>query len=557
MTRKATAWDKFGTPPTFSSVWIDRTWTIGLMLAALLLYTLNLGGAALRDWDEGLIAQVARDIFRAPPGSWVWLHPTLAGAPYLNKPPFVHWLIAIAYRLGGVNEWTTRLPAALLSATSVPLLYRIGREIFSRRTPAIFAALVYLTTLPIARHGRLAMLDGVLISLFLLLLLCLLRSRRDLRWGLGVGIAFGLLCLTKGIAALLLGTIVLGFVYLDTPRLLTSGYIWAGVGLGTLPAIGWFGAQWWHYGQEFLRAGLLEQSFSRVWTPVENNKGAPWFYLLEVLKYGLPWLVFLPGGLRLAWENRNWSWAKLVLLWSVVYLVAISLMSTKLPWYVLPLYPALALTIGAYLAEICSAEALLEKSPRSPYPIAWAGIYSFAAIVCAIGGFYLGIEPPAQLELTILLAALTLTFTATTVLLLRQDSQFILLLLWGMYVSLLLLTQSRYWVWELGDAYPVKPVAAIVQQYTPVGQIVQTSYPYNRPSLNFYSDRPVIPETLATLKRDWQRNPRSYFLVDQAALDQLGLESARSLGQAEGWSLITRSSIPSIQASSLSRKQAD
>lgn len=553
MTRKASTWDKFGTPP-LSSLWVDRLWTIGLLLAALLLYTLNLGEAALRDWDEGLVAQVARDIYRAPAGSLTWLHPTLAGAPYLNKPPLVHWLIAIAYRIGGVNEWTTRLPGALLTAISVPVLYTIGRELFPRRTPAIFAALVYLTTLPIARHGRLAMLDGVLISLFLILLVCLLRSRRDLRWSLGVGLCFGLLCLTKGLAAVLLGAIALGFIYLDTPRLLTSGYIWLGLGVGLLPAIGWYGLQWQHYGQEFLQAGLLDQSLSRVWVPVENNKGAPWFYLLEVLKYALPWLLFLPGGLRLAWDNRIWSWAKLVLVWSAGYLLAISLMSTKLPWYVLPIYPSLALTIGAYLAELWNPQDLTGEAaaPRSRYPIVWAILLGLTAIGCLVGSFYLGIEPPARLELTILLVALAITLTTTTILLLRQDSQFILVLVWGLYVSLLLLTLSRYWVWELEDAYPVKPVAAIVQQNTPAKQTVLTSYPYNRPSLNFYSDRPVIPASIETLKQEWQRSLHPYLLVDQATLTQLNLKLVQHLGEAEGWSLITRSlSSPSIQASAL------
>jgi len=54
----------------------------------------------------------------------------------------------------------------------------------------------------------------------------------------------------------------------------------------------------------------------------------------------------------------------------------------------------------------------------------------------------------------------------------------------GTYVSLLLLVTSR--VWELAEAHPVKPVAAMIQNGTPVGEKVYTSYPYGRPSLNFY-----------------------------------------------------------------------
>ncbi len=129
----------------------------------MLLFSINLGELPLRDWDEGTVAQVAREIWRAPAGSMRWLYPMLGGVPYHNKPPLMHLLIAWTYSLLGVNEWTTRLPGAMLTAISVPLLYCIGREIFRQRWAAIYSALIYLTMLPVVRHGRLAMLDGAVI----------------------------------------------------------------------------------------------------------------------------------------------------------------------------------------------------------------------------------------------------------------------------------------------------------------------------------------------------------------------------------------------------------
>jgi 4-amino-4-deoxy-L-arabinose transferase-like glycosyltransferase len=162
--------------------WIDWVWVIVLLLAAVLLFTINLGELPLRDWDEGTVAQVAREIWRAPAGSMHWLYPTLGGEPYYNKPPLIHLLIAWAYSLGGVHEWTTRLPGAMLTAICVPLLYYIGREIFRQRWAAIYSSLIYLTMLPVVRHGRLAMLDGAAVCFFMVMILCLLRSRRNLRY---------------------------------------------------------------------------------------------------------------------------------------------------------------------------------------------------------------------------------------------------------------------------------------------------------------------------------------------------------------------------------------
>ncbi|MGH7998086.1 MAG: ArnT family glycosyltransferase, partial [Brasilonema sp.] len=343
--------------------WIDWVWVLVLLLAAVLLFTINLGQLPLRDWDEGTVAQVAREIWRASAGSMHWLYPTLGGEPYYNKPPLMHWLIAWAYSLGGVNEWTSRLPGALLSALSVPLLYYIGREIFRQRWAAIYSALTYLTMLPVVRHGRLAMLDGAAVCFFMIMILSLLRSRRDLRYCLGVGIGFGLICLLKGLLGLLLGAIALVFIFWDTPRLLTSRYMWAGILLGIVPAAFWYGAQWVHYGNTFTKIGMMDQSLSRVWQSVEGNSGPLWYYLLEIFKYTWPWLIFLPSSLRFAWENRNLSWAKLVLVWCGVYFIAISLMGTKLPWYVFPIYPAIALACGAKLAEIENMP-LLSSYPR-------------------------------------------------------------------------------------------------------------------------------------------------------------------------------------------------
>lgn len=528
----------------FSGASLDRLWLVGLLLAALLLFGFNLGGVPLRDWDEGTVAQVARDIARSPIAAKTWLHPTLAGEPYLFKPPLVHWMMAIAYWIGGVNEWTSRLPGAAVTALSVPLLYRVGRELFPARTPAVFAALVYLTLLPVVRHGRLAMLDGVLVTLFLVLLLCALRSRRDLRWGLGIGLAFGLLCLTKGIVAILLGAIVLGFLAWDTPRLLTSGYLWGGLLLGSVPAIGWYGAQVAHYGQTFFQVNLLSQSLNRVWEPVENNRGPIGFYLLEIVKYSAPWLIFLPGAIHLAWINRSLSWAKLTLLWFGSYLLVISLMQTKLPWYVYPAYPALALLVGARLATLWDSEDWtgfrLLRSPR--YPLAWIALFGLLAIGGWAGVAYFGMgasSPQPMLQLCCL--AIALTMTSTVVLMRRQDSQFIPVLLWGMYLSLLLFVASDDWVWELNEAYPVKPVAALIQQHVPPGQRVFTSYPNGRPSLDFYSDRPVQPESIPSLRDVWTTRSPAYLLVDEAAIADLKLQDARVLGSAEGWSLLTRS----------------
>lgn len=521
----------------------DLLWAGGLLAAAILLFSLNLGGVPLRDWDEGLVAQVAKEIWQAEPGSLRWLHPTLWGQPYFNKPPLMHLLIAGMYRLGGVNEWTARLPGAMLTALSVPLIYGIGRELFRQRSAAVFAALVYLTWLPIVRHGRLAMLDGAILCFFLLLLWCLLRSRRDPRWALGVGLGFGLMCLAKGAMGLLLGAIALMFLLWDAPRMLSSGYLWGGVVLGSLPVWAWYGAQWLHYGPEFLGRHVLDQSFSRIWQPVNDHQGPPWYYLLELLKYGLPWLLFVPQGFRLARQNHNMSWAKLSLIWGMVYLVVITAMSTKLPWYVLPLYPALALLAGAQINDLWRRSPAFTHSDVQPPPYSCWWMLPFALL--ALGGWGAGLyfgwlAPMPEPDVQLALVAVGLTMTVVTMLIARQDRQFIAVALWGLYVSMVLFVASDNWVWELGEDYPVKPVAALVQRHVPVGERVYTSHPLNRPSLNFYGDRQVLPASTRRLQLYWDESPQPYLLLSGPAMQRLALKQVEQLGTVDGWILIRR-----------------
>lgn len=521
------------------NAWTERLILIALLLAGLLLFTINLGNVPLRDWDEGTVAQVAREIFQAPAGSNRWLFPTLWGEPYLNKPPLVHDLIAVSYKLGGINETTARLPGALLMAISVPLFYGLGKELFATRQPAILSALIYLTTLPLVRHGRLAMLDGAVIFFTILLVWSALRSRRDLRWCLVIGISLSFIGLTKGIIAILLGAIVFVFLGWNTPRLFHSFYFWGGLVLGCLPVFSWYGLQWLHYQQAFVETVVVSQSFSRLWRAVDNNSGPPWYYFLRLLHF-LPWLIFSLYGLHLAWKNRIWSWAKLVLIWSSIYFVVVSIMSTKLPWYILPIYPALALAAGAMITEVLRYPSQFSNHWSWP---TWGSLLILLGGVAGGGSIYYGFfATDSSRELVIICLAVSLTTSVSGGLLLRRDCQFINILTWGMYVSLLMLVSSPYWLWELNEAYPVKPVAMLIQDQVPESATIYTSFPYERPSLNFYAEKRVIPATQQKLQKYWEQNSSVYLLVDEKTLQQLSLKQGSWKGyQAPpNWNLITQ-----------------
>ncbi|MFN5162282.1 MAG: ArnT family glycosyltransferase, partial [Cyanobacteriota bacterium] len=143
-----------------------------LWLLALVLALIGLNNLPLRDWDEGIVARVALETSLAP---WhqKWL-PTYWGAPYLNKPPGLHLLIAACLGLwrwaSGASatslppELVLRLVPAFLSTLVVPLVGLIQWRLRpGDRLSTLASAAIVLTLLPLARHGRLVMLDGSLL----------------------------------------------------------------------------------------------------------------------------------------------------------------------------------------------------------------------------------------------------------------------------------------------------------------------------------------------------------------------------------------------------------
>ncbi len=498
-------------------IWLECFCFISLFLAALVLFLVNLGNLPLIDLKEGVVAQVAKEIYQGFGLGDNWIFPTLWGEPYLEQPTLVPDLIAIAYKVAGVSEFTTRLPGALLGAVSVLLLYNIGREIFVARLPALFSALVYLTCLPVLRLSRLAMLDGPLLCFELLTIWAILRSRRDFRWSLLAGIGLALMALTKGILSLQILVIALVFLLWDTPRLLTSTYYWAGIILGTAPAIAWYVAQWFHY-HEFKTTGDFFHLFlGDISATAIQVQLFPEYYLLSGLQYLLPWLVVMAMGLKLISLNLEWGWGKLLITWIGIYTILSLAIFSQGYWSILPLYPALALAAGRQLDVIRNVPSYIA------YPRIWIYSFMLMAAVAAFAGLYWGIRDYVDFYLPFICGSLAITFTVTAIAIAQREKQFVPLLFWGLFISMFLLIISPHWIWEINTKEPVEPIATLIREHTPAETIIYTSMPKERSSLNFYSDRQVVTQSFTQLKQTWEQNYPVYLLLDPLTLEKLNL----------------------------------
>ena len=503
----------------------DISWFLLLLILALFIWLIRLGDLPLRDWDEGYYATVARSMFQ----SGDWLHLRYYNQPFLLKPPLVIWLINFSYHLGGINEFTTRLPCALLTATGVPLLYLVGRNIFCTQLPAIFSSLVYLTLLPVLRHGRLAMIDGMVNTFLILCVLCLLKSKKQPLWILGFGISLGMIALSKGILAIALGGILGIYMILnDHNEFFKNNLLWISLLIGFCPVVIWYYLQIDFYGEKFIEVHFFQQNFDRLSTAVEGNKGGIWYYILELIKYSFPWLIFFPGGLIIAWNKHEKNLSQLIATGFFLFLFIITIMGTKLPWYIMPIYPFFALSIGYNLSHL-----YLYPENRSTILVFSMSVLTY--LILGLGVYIF--KDPQEFIFQFIFFIFFITFFWTNQKLYKKLSSFIIILIIGLYLSLTLLMISNTWLWELNESFPVKSVAKLIRETTPPDTVIYTSFAYSRPSLDFYSERQVISQNKKEL--DILASNSSYLLLENTKALGFMLIDTKMLGEASGFILIS------------------
>ena len=324
------------------------------LVTALLL--LRLGAAPLVGPDEPRYARVAVEMQRA--GAWV--RPTLQGEPWLEKPPLYYWLAGAAFRLLGENETAARLPSlgALLLLTGATALF--GARLYGSAA-GLHAGFVAGTSLLPFLYGHAASMD-MLLAAFVTLAIGLSGLRLLGIAGrtavVAAAAAAGLATLAKGPLGLLLPVLVLGAFLLTTRDWRPLREL---VGPGALLACAVVAAPWYvailrDQGERFVSVFLLNHNLQRFSSTIHNHPGPLWYYLPVLLVGLFPWSgLAIPGLLRTS--PRESRVDRLVLLWLLLPLAFFSLAGSKLPGYVLPCVPPLAILMGRAADRLVSETA--------------------------------------------------------------------------------------------------------------------------------------------------------------------------------------------------------
>ncbi len=299
----------------------------------------TLGVRPLYKADESRYAEISREM--AAGGDWIT--PRLNGFKYFEKPPLQYWATAGFFQVLGLHDWVSRLWAALAGFAGILLVLTAGNRLFGPPAGTFAAAALAGSPLYVAA-AQINTLDMGL-TFFLTGAILALAS--------GYAIVFWACCafavLSKGLVGIVLPLATLGlYILLKRDRKL----IWeirpiSGPIVFLLIAAPWFVAVSLA-NPEFAHFFFIQEHFQRFTTEIHQRAAPVWFFL-PVLAVGLaPFL--LPAAV--AWWRGLRSPAPSfdavfwLALWALVVLAFFSASSSKLPAYVLPMFPALALLAG-------------------------------------------------------------------------------------------------------------------------------------------------------------------------------------------------------------------
>nr|WP_057925285.1 glycosyltransferase family 39 protein [Burkholderia ambifaria] len=331
--------------------------TLALLLVALaIVWFAPLGLRHLIPSDEGRYAEMAREMFVT--GDWIT--PRYNGYKYFEKPPLQTWLNALTFAWFGIGEWQARLYTGLASFAGVLLVGFTGARLFNPLSG--FLAAVVLACSPYWNlMGHFNALDmGLAFWMALSLCALLLAQRPGLRasavrgwmWICWAAMAFAVL--SKGLVGLILpGAVLVLYTLIARDWALWKRlYLVSGLVIFFAIVTPWF-VLVQQRNPEFFNFFFIVQQFRRYLTPEQNRPG-PLYYFVPVLLVGfLPWLSVawqsIRHALRMPRQPNGFSPMLVLLIWSAFIFLFFSASHSKLISYVLPVAPALALMIGAYL----------------------------------------------------------------------------------------------------------------------------------------------------------------------------------------------------------------
>jgi len=347
---------------------------IVLLAAAAVYCGTMISPPSLMDDVDAVQAQIARNMLQS--GDWVTAR--LDGIPYLEKAPLIYWLIGGCFKLFGAYDWVARIPVALSTVVLCWITAAFGGWAFGRR-PGTLAGVVMATSAGLFLFTRILIPDVMLTATIVLAMWAFLRALDDQEphprlWAMAAAASLGVGLLLKSTVGVLF-PVAAALIYLGLTGQLFSRAVWrrlhpfSGAAVALLIAAPWHvlatlrnppyfdftlrslpgqyhGFLWFYFmNEQVLR--FLNLRYPRDYDTVP----LVYFWLFHLL-WLFPWSVYFPAVAKLRFRpvDRAGRARLLALCWIGFVLVFFSFSTTQ-EYYSMPCYPALALLLGAAMAD--------------------------------------------------------------------------------------------------------------------------------------------------------------------------------------------------------------
>jgi 4-amino-4-deoxy-L-arabinose transferase-like glycosyltransferase len=391
--------------------------TVFLLLCAALLFIPGFFTIPPIDRDEARFAQATKQMVETSD----FVDIRFQDEVRYKKPVGIYWMQAAAVKAASalglpgaqLRIWVYRLPSLIGAVGAVLLTYWAALAFVTRRG-AVFAALMVCSSVLLSAEARLAKTDAMLLLTVVAAMGALARAY--LSWQRGedpahppwswpaifwTALAGGIL-LKGPLILMFVGLTIVALAILDrgAPWMWRLRPVW-GLMWALVLVLPWFIAIFWRAGDTFFADSIGGDMLSKL-AAQETHGAPPGLYLL------LFWITFWPGAplaamaAPAAWRAKREPGAQYLLAWLVPSWIVFELVLTKLPHYVLPLYPAIAiLTAGALERRVLSRSWLMRGA-------AWWFIIPMLASVIAVVGAIMLTRQPAFLAWPLLAAAMIL-----------------------------------------------------------------------------------------------------------------------------------------------------
>ena len=345
-----------------ASLFSNKTWGMQHLLWLSILSIIWLGTLGWRHLipsDEGRYAEIAREMLM----SGNWIVPRYNDYLYFEKPPLQMWATALAFKLFGIGDWQARLWSGLTSLMSIILVGITCGRIWGLRVGTSSALILASSPLWII-GGHFNSLDmGV--AFFMSSALCCLmlalhaptRSKQERSWMLACWVMMALSVLSKGLIGIVLPSFVLvcySLTAMDWASWKRMHWI-KGLIVFFIIVTPWFVLIIQSH-PSFYQFFFIHEHFDRF-TTNEHQRTAPWHFFLPLLAVGfLPWLIQLPSAISCALKDRQTEggfkpiWLCFCWVFAITFFFSFS--KSKLPGYILPVLPALAIITGVSVARL-------------------------------------------------------------------------------------------------------------------------------------------------------------------------------------------------------------